>query len=220
VNSRVREISRYLATCPPRWTAINLSPLRHLASSRLATLNTQYLGLNPANPRVHEISPISTMHPSQMDGPDLLSTSPPRVLAPRDFEHPILGPLSYEPLSSRDHRSLPPILFIWMAHVLSRFCEPIFSLHFKECASSPRSNGGRILRSDLMPNIYPSLQRALFLFLFIFDGPHAVENFGWDPTISDASLPSLHILLIWKNFDSALIPPEPTLFLFVHRCTF
>jgi hypothetical protein len=111
-NSRVREISRSLATCPPRWTAINLSPLRRLASSRLATLNTQYLGLYPANPQIREISPISATRPSQMDGLDLLATSPPRVLAPRDFEHPILGPLYCEPPSSQDlsdlcHASFP-----------------------------------------------------------------------------------------------------------------
>jgi hypothetical protein len=156
VNSRVREISRSLTTCPPRWMAINLSPLRCLASSHLTTLNTQYLGLYPTNPRVlrslprvlprwtvlifsllrrlassclttlntqylglypvnprvHEISPISATHPSHMDGPDLLATSPPRVLALHDFEHPILGPLSCEPPSSRDlsdlcHASFP-----------------------------------------------------------------------------------------------------------------
>jgi hypothetical protein len=82
----------------------------------------------------------------------------------------------------------------------------------------PRSNGGRILRLDLTPEIYPPLQRVLCLFLFISDDPHDVGNFGWDPTISDASPPSLHIPFTWKNFDFALIPPKPTLFLFVHRC--
>jgi hypothetical protein len=208
VNSRVCEISRSLATCPPRWTAVNLSLLRLLTSSHLVTLNTQYSDFHPANSRVHEISPISTMRPSQMDSPDLLTTSLLRNLAPRDFEHPILGTLSYEPPSSRDHRSLPPVLL--------GFCEPIFSLYFKTRAGSPRSNGGRILRSDLMPEIYPSLQRAIFLFFFRSDDPHAVGNFGWDPTINDASPPSLHILITWKNFDSALILPEPMLFLFVH----
>jgi hypothetical protein len=154
--------------------AINLSPLRRLASSRLATLNTQYLGLYPANPRVREISPISATRPSQMDGPDLLATS-----------------------------------------CLASSC--LATLNTKSSALPLTSFR---VRSDLMPEIYPSLQRVLFLFLFRSDGPHAVRNFGWDPTISDASPPSLHILLTWKNFDSALIPPEPTLFLFVHRCTF
>jgi hypothetical protein len=99
-NSRVHEISRSLATCPPRWMAINLSPLRRLASSCLATLNTQYLGLYPANPRVREISPISTTRPSQMDGPDLLATSPPHILMPRDFEHQILSSSTHELPSS------------------------------------------------------------------------------------------------------------------------
>jgi hypothetical protein len=107
VNSPVCEISRSLTTCPPRWMAINLSPLRRLASSRLATLHTQYLGLYPANPQVREISLISATHPSQMYGPNLLATS---LL--RDLEHPILGPLSCEPPSSQDlsnlcHASFP-----------------------------------------------------------------------------------------------------------------
>jgi hypothetical protein len=55
-NSRVREISRSLATCPPQMDATILSLLRRLASSRLATLNTQYLGFHPANSRVSEIT--------------------------------------------------------------------------------------------------------------------------------------------------------------------
>jgi hypothetical protein len=56
-NSRVREISRSLATCPPQMDGYNpLSLLRRFASSRLATLNTQYLGFHPVNSRVREIS--------------------------------------------------------------------------------------------------------------------------------------------------------------------
>jgi hypothetical protein len=108
----------------------------------------------------------------------------------------------------------------WMVLLLFGFCEPIFSLHFKHRAGFPQSNGGRILCLDLTAEIYPPLQHALFLFLFISDGPHAVGNFGWDPTISNTYPPILHILLTWKNFNFVLIPPEPTLFLFVHRWTF
>jgi hypothetical protein len=35
---------------------------------------------------------------------------------------------------------------------------------------------------------------VLFLFLFKSNDPHAVGNFGWDPTISDASPPELSLL--------------------------
>jgi hypothetical protein len=112
MNYRFHEISRSLATCPPIWMAVNLSPLRCLTSSCLVNLNTQYLGLYPANPRVRDISSISAMRPSQMDGPDLLTTSLLRDLAPHDFEHPILGPLSYEPPSSQDLSDLCHASFI------------------------------------------------------------------------------------------------------------
>jgi hypothetical protein len=102
-----------------------------------------------------------------------------------------------------------------MVLLLSGFCDPLFSVHFKHHVGFPRSNGGRILRSDLTPEIYPPLQCVHLLSLFRSDGPHTIGNFGWHPMISDTSPPSLHILLTWKNFDSALIPLEPTLFLFV-----
>jgi hypothetical protein len=134
-----------------------------------------------------------------------------------DIQHAILETPTLTGINGPDQRLIRRLRF----HRDFAYCDYArFSLHFKDRAGSPRSNGGRILCSDLTPEIYPPLQRALFLFLFRSDGPHAVGNFGWDPTISDASPPSLHILLTWKNFNSALIPPEPTLFLFVHRCTF
>jgi hypothetical protein len=220
-NSRVHEISRSLATCPPRWTAINLSPLRRLASSRLATLNTQYLGLYPANPRVHEISPISATHPSRWM---VLIFSPLRRLASSrlvTLNTQYSGFHLRTPEFTRSLRSLPRILHRWTVLIFSPLhCFATSRLATFNTKSSALPLTSFRVRSDLTPEIYPSLQRALFLFLFRSDSPHAVGNFGWDPTISDASPPSLHILLTWKNFDSALIPPEPTLFLFVHRCTF
>ena len=127
-----------------------------------------------------------------------------------------------------------------------RICEPSTPFTFKDRAGFPRTNGGRTLCSDLTPEIYPPLQRTLFLFLFRSDDPHAVGNFGWDPTINDASPPSFaHFppnlgritssqwprpLSSFSYENSCIlsfatcilldaVPPELTLFLFFHRCT-
>jgi hypothetical protein len=63
------EFARSLDLSPPvllRCTTTISSLLRHLASSRLATLHTQYLDFYPANSRVHEI--MDLCHLSFPDG--------------------------------------------------------------------------------------------------------------------------------------------------------
>jgi hypothetical protein len=100
------------ATCPLRWTATNLSPLRRLASSRLATLNTQYLGFHSANSRVCEITDLCHLSSFRWTAPNI---SP--------LHHSRLGLLpntSFNLLRTpelRDHRSLPPVLLRWMARL-------------------------------------------------------------------------------------------------------
>jgi hypothetical protein len=93
------------SSCVPNLTVILL-----FASRVFATWDTQCLGSHPANSRVREISSISDTCPPQMDGSCPLATSP-----LRDLEYPILGFSTCELPSSRDHRSLPPVLLRWMA---------------------------------------------------------------------------------------------------------
>jgi hypothetical protein len=105
-----------------------------------------------------------------------------------------------------------------MVLLLSGFGEPLFSLHFKHRAGFPRSNGGRILRSDLTPEIYPPFQRALFLFLFRSDGPHAVGNFGWDPTIRNASSGLRSFCQCCVAFDHSIFLDLSSYLPVDHRC--
>jgi hypothetical protein len=51
-----------------------------LAPRVLTTYNTQFLGYQSVNSRVHEISPISATCPPHMDGYDPLASSPPHDL--------------------------------------------------------------------------------------------------------------------------------------------
>jgi hypothetical protein len=76
LNLRAPELARSVDLSPPvllRWTATISSFLRRLASSRLATLHTQYLGLYLRTPEFAR-SPISATCPTQMDGSQPLAT--------------------------------------------------------------------------------------------------------------------------------------------------
>jgi hypothetical protein len=120
---------RYLPPVLLRWTAPIFSPLRtqHLGSQPRTDLEMDgscpatsphdlgYLGFQPANSRVREITDLC--HLSSSDG-RLLSS---RNFATRDLEYPILGFSTCELPSSRDHRSLPPVLYRWMVLILSGY---------------------------------------------------------------------------------------------------
>jgi hypothetical protein len=86
------------SSCVPDPTTVLISP-----TSRPRDLEYPMLDSQLASSRVREIPRSLTTCPPQMDGYDPLAPSSPRVLAPRDFEHPILGLSPCELPSSRDH---------------------------------------------------------------------------------------------------------------------
>jgi len=53
----------------------------------------------------------------------------------------------------------------WKVLLISGFCEPHYSLNFKECVGSPWSNNDRVLRLDLTSEICPPLHHSSCLHL-------------------------------------------------------
>ena len=80
-----------------------------------------------------------------------------RLMLHRDFEklrNPV--PLTLQSVNLRSFPTCPS--WWWTVHLLSGFCEPLFSLlYFKRRAGSPWSIDGRIPRLDRTPEIYPPL---------------------------------------------------------------
>jgi hypothetical protein len=85
-----------------QWSSYVTDPTTILLSlpRDLATWSTQMLDSKPASSRACEIHRSLATCPPQMDDYDLLAPSSPRVLAPHDFAHPILGSLPCELPSS------------------------------------------------------------------------------------------------------------------------
>jgi hypothetical protein len=102
------------STCTPLWPTL-LSSCRDIAI------------LQPRDPR------SQTLEPFLARSRDTIPHSDPTVLLcsgsngfpylatsrPRDLEYPNVGLSTCKLPSSQDHRSLTPVLFIWMAHRLS-----------------------------------------------------------------------------------------------------
>ena len=80
------------------------------------------------------------------------------VREPRSFDSPVSEMLICVHVSCLKMDGPPSFGILWA----------LYSLHFKEHAGSPRSNGGRTLCSDLTPEIYPPYLRSPLVYIEIW----------------------------------------------------